>query len=155
MSNVASAHLPDQNSSGGRHLRDFVLLCAGMPKYPAHPLKPTATLVLGSKPLELNSESQLADERWSADTSAEAVKAEWLRLLPGVAGLGLAGGGEDESDEDAESLLSARQLSQGECWCQGVNAVEVFKKVQELGIEKKREAVTGPRVLLRHAHTSP
>jgi hypothetical protein len=48
--------------------------------------------------LELNLESRLADERWSPDTSAEAVKAEWLRLLPGVAGLELAGGGEDESE---------------------------------------------------------
>jgi hypothetical protein len=48
-----------------------------------------------------------------------------------VAGLGLAGAGEDESDEDADGPYT--QLGKENA---GVNVVEVFKKVQELGIEK-------------------
>jgi hypothetical protein len=50
----------------------------------------------------LNPESQLADEGWSADTSAGTLKARMVAGTAGVAGLGLAGGGEGESDEDAD-----------------------------------------------------
>ena len=38
--------------------------------------------------LKLNPESQLADERWSADTSADAVKARMVAGAARVAGLG-------------------------------------------------------------------
>ncbi len=86
--------------------------------------------------LELNRESQLADEGWSADTSADAVKARMVAVAAGVAGLGL---GEDESDEDADSPYT--QLGNWVKENDGVNAVEVFKKVQGLGIEKKHKAV--------------
>ena len=93
--------------------------------------------------LDLNPESQLADEGWSADTSPDAVKARIVSVAAGVANLGLAGGGEDESDEDADSPYT--QLGN---WVKEnvkenarVKAVEVFKKVQELGIEKKHKAV--------------
>ncbi len=89
--------------------------------------------------LELNPESQLADEGWSADTSADAVKARIVTVTAGVAGIGLTGGAEDESDEDADSPYT--QLSNWAKENAGVNAVEVFKKVQELGIEKKHKAV--------------
>jgi len=93
--------------------------------------------------LDLNPESQLADEGWSADTSPDAVKARIVSVAAGVANLGLAGGGEDESDEDADSPYT--QLGN---WVKEnvkenarVKAVEVFKKAQELGIEKKHKAV--------------
>ena len=93
--------------------------------------------------LDLNPESQLVDEGWSADTSPDAVKARIVSVAAGVANLGLAGGGEDESDEDADSPYT--QLGN---WVKEnvkenarVKAVEVFKKVQELGIEKKHKAV--------------
>ena len=89
--------------------------------------------------LELNPESQLADEGWSADTSSDAVKARMVAIAGGVAGLGLAGGGEDESDEDADSPYT--QLGNWVKENPGGSAVEVFKKVQELGIEKKHKAV--------------
>lgn len=88
--------------------------------------------------LELNPASQLA-EGWSGNTSADAVKARMGAVTAGIASLGLAGGGEDESDEDADSPYT--QLGN---WVKEnalVNAVEVFKKVQELGIEKKHKAV--------------
>jgi len=88
--------------------------------------------------LELNPDSQLADEGWSADTSAEAVKARMVGVTAGVASLGL-GGGDDESDEDADSPYT--QLGYWVKENAGTNAVEVFKKVQELGIEKKHKAV--------------
>jgi len=87
--------------------------------------------------LELNSESRLADEGWSADTSADAVKARIASVTAEVAGLGL--GGDDESDEDADSPYT--QLGNWVRENPGGNAVEVFKKVQELGIEKKHRAV--------------
>jgi translation initiation factor 5 len=89
--------------------------------------------------LVLNPESQLADEGWSGDTSSDAVKARMVAVTAGVANLGLAGGGEDESDEDADSPYT--QLSNWAKENAGVKAVEVFKKVQELGIEKKHKAV--------------
>jgi translation initiation factor 5 len=86
---------------------------------------------------ELSPESQLADEGWSAETSSDAVKARIANITAGVAGLGLAG--EDESDEDADSPYT--QLGNWAKENRGGNAVEVFKKVQELGIEKKHKAV--------------
>ncbi|KAI0281853.1 eukaryotic translation initiation factor 5 [Russula aff. rugulosa BPL654] len=89
--------------------------------------------------LVLNPESQLVDEGWSADTSADAVKTRIGAVTAGVASLGLAGGGEDESDEDADSPYG--QLGHWVKENAGVNVVEIFKKVQELGIEKKHKAV--------------
>jgi len=88
---------------------------------------------------DLNPESQLADEGWSADTSTDAVKARIAAVTAGVAGLGLGGGGEEESDEDADSPYT--QLGNWVKENPDGNAVEVFKTVQELGIEKKHKAV--------------
>ena len=89
--------------------------------------------------LDLNPESQLADEGWSADTTSDAIKARMVAVTGGMANLGLAGGGEDESDEDADSPYT--QLGNWVKDNAGGNAVEIFKKVQELGIEKKHKAV--------------
>jgi translation initiation factor 5 len=88
--------------------------------------------------LDLNPKSQLADEGWSADTSSNAVKARIASVTAGVAGLGL-GGGDDESDEDADSPYT--QLGNWVKENPGESAVEVFKKALELGIEKKHKAV--------------
>lgn len=87
--------------------------------------------------LELNPASQLAGG-WSTDTSADAVKARIGAVTAGVAGL-VVGGGEDESDEGADSPYT--QLGNWVKENAGVNAVEVFKKVKELGIEKRHKAV--------------
>jgi translation initiation factor 5 len=89
--------------------------------------------------LELKPESQLVDEGWSADTSSNAVKVRMASVSAGVASLGLSGGGEDESDEDADSPYT--QLGNWVKENPGGTAVEVFKKVQDLGIEKKHKAV--------------
>jgi len=85
--------------------------------------------------LDLNTKSRLADEGWSADTSSDAVKARMTSITAGVAGLGL----DDESDEDADSPYT--QLGNWVKENPGESAIEVFKKVQELGIEKKHKAV--------------
>ncbi|TFY74358.1 hypothetical protein EWM64_g9654 [Hericium alpestre] len=94
---------------------------------------------LKAEAAELNPEATLAKEDWSADTSPEAVKARMGALSAGVAGIALTNGGEADSDEDVDSPYS--QLGR---WTQenpGISAVEVFKKVQDLGLEKKHKAV--------------
>lgn len=87
---------------------------------------------------ELAAESQLANEGWSVDTSAEAVKARTNAAAAAMASLSL-GGGEDESDEDADSPYS--QLGR---WIQEnreAGPVEIYKKAEDLGIAKKHKAV--------------
>ncbi len=86
---------------------------------------------------DLNTKSQLADEGWSADTSPEVVKGRMGSVTTGMGGLAITG--EDESDEDPDSPYS--QLGNWVSENAGASAVEVFKKVQELGIEKKHKAV--------------
>jgi translation initiation factor 5 len=88
---------------------------------------------------DLNAESQLADEGWSADISPDAVKTRLGVISAGVAALTVAGGGENESDEDADSPYT--QLGNWIKENSGASAVEVFKKMQELGVEKKHKAV--------------
>ncbi|KAI0297503.1 domain found in IF2B/IF5-domain-containing protein [Multifurca ochricompacta] len=88
---------------------------------------------------DLHTESQLVVEGWSADTSPDAVKARVAAVSAGIAGLGLAGGGDDDSEEDADSPYT--QLGNWVKENPGASAVEVFKKVQELSIEKKHKAV--------------
>ncbi|KAI0049712.1 eukaryotic translation initiation factor 5 [Auriscalpium vulgare] len=89
---------------------------------------------------ELNADTALAKEDWSADTSPEAVERRARALQSGIASLAVSNnGGDDDSDEDADSPYS--QLGR---WLQenpGSSAIDVFKKVQELGIEKKHKAV--------------
>ncbi|KAI0056780.1 hypothetical protein BV25DRAFT_1831876 [Artomyces pyxidatus] len=88
---------------------------------------------------ELNADTELAKEDWSADTSPEAVKARISALQSGVAGLSVSNGADDDSDEDADSPYS--QLGR---WVEenpNSSAVDVYKKVQDLGIEKKHKAV--------------
>lgn len=89
-----------------------------------------------------------ADEEWSVDTSEAAVKAR-VKALEGSmqSSLVISGGADD--DEEGEDENSP--YSQFGRWCvanrkggeeatdseTGASAVEVFKKAQELGIEKK------------------
>ncbi|KAI0344274.1 translation initiation factor [Trametopsis cervina] len=85
---------------------------------------------------ELNTDSALAKEDWSVDTSAEAVRARTKAAENAMGSLTL---GEDDSDEDADSPLS--QLGR---WAQenrDAGPVEVYKKADELGIAKKHKTV--------------
>lgn len=81
---------------------------------------------------------EMKEDDWSADTSAEAVKAR-VKALEGAIQANLILG-DDDSDEDANSPYT--QLGQ---WAtenrNHVTGVEVYKKAQELGIEKKHKTV--------------
>ncbi|THG97234.1 hypothetical protein EW026_g4726 [Hermanssonia centrifuga] len=86
---------------------------------------------------ELNTEAAIAKEDWSVDTSAEAVKARTKAAESAMANLTM--GGDDDSDDDADSPYS--QLGR---WAQenrDGGPVEVYKKAEELGIAKKHKSV--------------
>ncbi|KAG1882157.1 domain found in IF2B/IF5-domain-containing protein [Suillus subluteus] len=95
---------------------------------------------------ELTTETKLAAQDWSADTSPEAVKARAKALEGQVGGLSLtpAGGlGDDEgSDDDVNS-----PYAQFGRWVEeikgdaGVSAVQIYQKAQEFGVEKKHKTV--------------
>ncbi|KIJ33041.1 hypothetical protein M422DRAFT_183735 [Sphaerobolus stellatus SS14] len=79
------------------------------------------------------------DDDWSADTSAEAVKARLKQLEGGIKnGLIL---GDDSDDEGADSPYMALALWTAEHRDTATPA-EVYKKTQELGIEKKHKTLT-------------
>ena len=87
----------------------------------------------------LTTKTAMKDDDWSADTSEEAVKAR-VKSLAGTMQSSLVVGGDDDSDEDANSPYT--QIGQ---WAEehrkDVTAVDVYKKAQELGIEKKHKTV--------------
>lgn len=95
---------------------------------------------------ELTTETKLAAQDWSADTSPEAVKARVKALESKVGGLSLtpAGGlGDDDgSDDDVNSPYAQFgrwvEENKGEA---GVSAVQIYQKAQELGVEKKHKTV--------------
>lgn len=95
---------------------------------------------------ELNTETAIADDDWSADTSPEAVaeRAKALALEAGMAAVQL---GDDEgSDDDVNSpytllgkwIETEKEKSDDpKSFC-----VAVYKKATEFGIEKKHKAMT-------------
>lgn len=95
---------------------------------------------------ELTTETKLAAQDWSADTSPEAVKARVKALESQVGGLSLtpAGGlGDDEgSDDDVNSPYAQFgrwvEENKGEA---GIGAVQIYQKAQEFGVEKKHKTV--------------
>ncbi|KAF8626125.1 hypothetical protein AX17_006620 [Amanita inopinata Kibby_2008] len=93
---------------------------------------------------KLNAEASLANDDWSADTSPEAVK-QRMKALEGAMGATVIGGDEDGgSEEDANSPYS--QLGQ---WIEAnretddpkATAIAIYKKAEELGIEKKHKTI--------------
>lgn len=98
---------------------------------------------------DLNEETTLAKEDWSADTSAEAVKAR-IKALEGTMAAAVIGGDDDGSDgDDVDSPYG--QLGR---WVvdnrETEGPVGIFKKAEELGIEKKHKSVL---VLMQSAFT--
>lgn len=90
---------------------------------------------------ELTNDTALDDD-WVADTFAEAVKAR-VKLLEGQVGsLTLGGGDDDGSEDDIDSPYSqfGRWVEEhrGE---DGIGSVQIYKKAEELGVEKKHKAV--------------
>ncbi|SJL09716.1 related to TIF5-translation initiation factor eIF5 [Armillaria ostoyae] len=92
---------------------------------------------------ELNTDTALAKEDWSADTSPEAVKQRIKALEGAMAGVVL--GGDDEgSDEDANSpyAVLGRWIEENrDTDDPKAFAVSIFKKAEELGIDKKHKTI--------------
>jgi translation initiation factor 5 len=93
---------------------------------------------------ELNDDTALTKEGWSADTSPEAVKQRIEALEGSMAAAALAGD-DDGSDEDVNSPYA--QLGR---WIEEnremdgdpkAYAVAIYKKAEELGIEKKHRTL--------------
>lgn len=85
------------------------------------------------------------DEGWSVDTSEEAVKARVKALEGGItSSLVIDADGDEDNDEDSPYnqfglwLVANRKGGEEGAEC---TAAEVFKKAQELGIEKKHKTV--------------
>lgn len=79
------------------------------------------------------------DEDWSADTSAEAVRARTKDLESGMKNLLLVGG--DDSDEDGGDSPYTQLALWAEEHREEATPITVYKKCQELGIEKKHRTV--------------
>jgi translation initiation factor 5 len=88
---------------------------------------------------ELDDDSALNKEDWSADTSPEAVKQRIASLEGGIAAVVLGGGDDDGSDDGLN-----RPYAQLGTWVEAnreVGAVAIYKKAQDLGIENKHKTV--------------
>ncbi|KIL57124.1 hypothetical protein M378DRAFT_88308 [Amanita muscaria Koide BX008] len=92
----------------------------------------------------LQPEAAIANAEWSADTSPEAVKERMKVLEAGMAAAVIGGDDEAGSDEDANSPYL--QLGQ---WIEEnrdgsdakTTAIAIYKKAEELGIEKKHRTL--------------
>ncbi|KAL1739369.1 domain found in IF2B/IF5-domain-containing protein, partial [Schizophyllum fasciatum] len=92
---------------------------------------------------ELNKDTQIGKEDWSADTSPEAVK-QRIKALEGAMGSVALNGDDEGSDDDANSPYG--QLGH---WIEENRdeeepkefSVAIFKKAQDLGIDKKHKTV--------------
>ncbi|KAF9450070.1 hypothetical protein P691DRAFT_702024 [Macrolepiota fuliginosa MF-IS2] len=93
---------------------------------------------------ELNTDAAITDEGWVADTSPEAVK-QRMKALEGSMAAAVIGGDDEGSDEDVNSPYSQLgrwvEENRGDVEDLKTFAVDVYKKVQDLGIEKKHKAV--------------
>ncbi|KAL0573362.1 eukaryotic translation initiation factor 5 [Marasmius crinis-equi] len=94
---------------------------------------------------DLNTETALANEDWSADTSPEAVKQRVKALEGSMGSMALNGGDDDGSDEDANSPYGqfGKWIEENRDEGEDTKAylVSVYKKAEELGIEKKHKTV--------------
>lgn len=96
---------------------------------------------------DLNTETAITQEEWSADTSPEAVKERIAALEGSMAAANLGGGGDDDgSDEGADSPYGAlgtwigtekKNVDDPRAFC-----VAIYKKATDLGIEKRHKTVT-------------
>ncbi|KAJ7170823.1 domain found in IF2B/IF5-domain-containing protein [Mycena crocata] len=92
---------------------------------------------------ELTQETALSKDDWSADTSPEAVKAR-IKALEGSMAAAVLAGDDDGSDDDMNSpyaqfgnwIMEAPELDDSKA----LN-IAVYKKAEELGIEKKHKTV--------------
>ncbi|KZP27284.1 eukaryotic translation initiation factor 5 [Athelia psychrophila] len=88
---------------------------------------------------DLTTETALAGEDWSEDTSPEAVKAR-IKALEGTLAAASLGDDDGSGEDDADSPYSVlgRWVEENRA---GNTSVSIYVKAQELGIEKKHKAV--------------
>jgi translation initiation factor 5 len=91
---------------------------------------------------ELTTETAIAKEDWSADTSPEAVKQRVKALEGSLAATVL--GDDDGSDDDANSPYGqlGRWISENKDEDAIARSLAIYKKAEDLGIEKKHKTVT-------------
>ncbi|CAK5268458.1 unnamed protein product [Mycena citricolor] len=89
---------------------------------------------------ELNEDTALAKEDWSADTSPEAVKARIKALEGGMNGLGMDDDGSDDDGNSPYTQFGNWIMDAPEMEPPALN-VAIYKKAEELGIEKKHKTV--------------
>jgi len=93
----------------------------------------------------LNTDAALANEDWSADTSAEAVKQRMKVLEGNMAAAAIAGDDDAGSDEDVNSPYAqlGRWIEENHAEEEDatVFSVAIYKKAEELGIEKKHKTI--------------
>lgn len=97
------------------------------------------TRKIRSEAADLSQNAAIAQEDWSADTSAEAVKARMKSLEAAMRNVKLLG--DDDSAEEGNGDDPYSQLGAWVAENRDEGPVEVFKKVQEMGLEKKHKAV--------------
>ncbi|KAH0833052.1 domain found in IF2B/IF5-domain-containing protein [Lanmaoa asiatica] len=91
---------------------------------------------------DLTTDTTLRTDDWSADTSHEAVQAR-IKVLGGqIGGMSLGGGGDDDgSEEDADSPYAQFGHWVEENRDEDVGSVQIYKKAEELGVEKKHKTL--------------
>lgn len=97
------------------------------------------TKKIKSEAADLNANATIAEEGWSVDTSADAVKARMKSLEGAMANAKLLG--DDDSGEEGGADNPYSQLGVWVSENQDKGPVEVFKKVQDMGLEKKHKAL--------------
>jgi len=94
---------------------------------------------------ELNTDTTLSKEDWSADTSAEAVKQRTAKALEGnMAALVINGDDDGGSDDDAQSPYAqlGKWIKENRDVDVKARSIAIYKKAEELGIEKKHKTIT-------------
>ena len=91
-----------------------------------------------SEAADLGQNAAIAEEDWSVDTSADAVKARLESLAGSVGKVKL---GDNDSSEEGNGDDPYSQLGAWVTENHDASPVEVFKKVQEMGLEKQHKAV--------------
>ncbi|KAL4064379.1 domain found in IF2B/IF5-domain-containing protein [Scleroderma yunnanense] len=91
---------------------------------------------------DLTTETTLGTDDWAVDTSTEAVKARVKALEGQVGAMSIGGGDDDGSEDDVDS-----PYSQFGRWVEehrgqdDIGSAQIYKKAEELGVEKKHKAV--------------
>jgi len=90
---------------------------------------------------DLNENAAIVDEDWSADTSPEAVRRRAKALEASMGALAV--GDDDGSDEDVNSPYAqlGRWIEADETEDPKARAIAIYKKAEELGIDKKHKTL--------------